>query len=256
MPNTTTIVAAATPKWPPIQCVVVLMLENRSFDHLFGEWPGVSGLKQGPFSNRPNPAAPAAAGNNAIAAGQPALFSVAQGQGPGHSLDDTNVQLFNEKIVPAGAVLLTPNNRGFVENYQNELAADGFSGAGVDLTPVMQTFSVGQLPRLTALAQNFVLCDQWYAEVPGPTMPNRLYMHAATSVGWARNDWSLPLDSVTIYEQVQSSGRTWAVYYSDQNEVAQYSRINTERANFKLYESSFASDAAAGKLAHYNFIIP
>ena len=29
---------------PPIQCVVVLMLENRSFDHLFGTWPGVSGL--------------------------------------------------------------------------------------------------------------------------------------------------------------------------------------------------------------------
>jgi phospholipase C len=106
------------------------------------------------------------------------------------------------------------------------------------------------------LAQNFVLCDQWYAEVPGPTMPNRLYMHAATSAGWARNDWSVALDSVTIYEQVQASGRTWAVYYSDQNEVAQYSRINAQRANFKLYESGFAADAAAAKLANYSFIIP
>jgi phospholipase C len=84
MAKTNHIVAAANSQLPPIQCVVVLMLENRSFDHLFGEWPGVSGLKQGPFSNRPNPAAPAAAGNKAIAAGQPALFSVAQGQGPGH----------------------------------------------------------------------------------------------------------------------------------------------------------------------------
>jgi phospholipase C len=249
-------VAAANSRLPPIQCVVVLMQENRSFDHLFGTWPGASGLKQGPFSNRPNPAAPAAAGNKAIAAGQPALFSVAQGQGPGHSLDDTNVQLFNEKIVPAGAAPLPPNNRGFVENYQNELAADGFSGAGVDLTPVMQTFTVGQLPGLTSLAQNFVLCDQWYAEVPGPTMPNRLYVHAATSAGWARNDWSLALDGVTIYEQLQDNNRSWSVYFSDQNEVAQYSRINTQRANFKLYESGFAADAAAGKLANYNFIIP
>jgi phospholipase C len=120
----------------------------------------------------------------------------------------------------------------------------------------MQTFAAGELPGLTALATNFVLCDEWFAEVPGPTMPNRLYMHAATSAGWARNDWRLPLDSVTIYEQLLRNQRTWAVYFSDQNEVAQYSRINTQRANFKLYESAFAADASAGKLANYCFIIP
>jgi len=243
---------------PPIDCVVVLMLENRSFDHLFGKWPGAAGLAQGPFSNRPNPLAPAspASGNSPIPAGQPALFSVAQGQGPGHALDDTNVQLFASKTVAAGAALKVPDDRGFVMNYRSELAADGFAGPNVDLSAVMQTFTPGQLPALSALAGNFVLCDQWYAEVPGPTMPNRLYMHAATSAGWARNDWSLPLANVTIYEQLQKSGHSWAVYYSDQNEVAQYSRINRQRANFKLYESTFAADAAAGRLASYNFIIP
>jgi phospholipase C len=232
------------------------MQENRSFDHLAGKWPGVAGLAQGPFSNRPDPSTPANAGNTPILAGKPALFSVAQGQGPGHSLDDTNVQLFATQIVPAGATPKPVNDRGFVQNYQNELATDGFKGPGADLSVVMQTFIAGQLPALTALAQNFVLCDQWYSEVPGPTMPNRLYIHAATSVGWARNDWSLPLDSVTIYEQLQKNHRSWALYFSDQNEVAQYSRINTQRANFKLYESAFAADAAAGKLANYNFIIP
>jgi kumamolisin len=249
--------AAPVSGLPPIQCVVVLMLENRSFDHLFGSWPGVSGLAQGPFSNRPNPAATASTtANKAIKAGQPALFTVAQGQGPSHSLDGTNVQLFTTQVVPSGAALKPVNDRGFVQSYKSELGADGFGGPGVDLTPVMQTFTAGQLPGLTALAENFVLCDQWYSEVPGPTMPNRLYMHAATSVGWARNDWSVPLAGVTIYEQMQTNGRTWAVYYSDQNEVAQYSRINTQRANFKLYESGFAADAAGAKLASYNFIIP
>jgi phospholipase C len=189
---------------PPIDCVVVLMLENRSFDHLFGSWPGASGLAQGPFSNRPKPAAPAnATSNKAIKAGQAALFTVAQGQGPSHSLDGTNVQLFTTKIVPTGAALKPVNDRGFVQSYKSELGVDGFGGSGVDLTPVMQTFTVGQLPGLTALAENFVLCDQWYSEVPGPTMPNRLYMHAATSAGWARNDWSVPLAGVTIYEQKQ-----------------------------------------------------
>jgi phospholipase C len=241
---------------PPIDCVVVLMQENRSFDHLFGNWPAVAGLAQGPFSNRPDPSKPAGAGNAAISAGQPALFAVAQGQGPGHSLEDTNVQLFTTRTVAASAKLKPVDDRGFVEQYKSELAADGVKEANPDLTPVMQTFASGQLPALTALAQNFVLCDQWSSEVPGPTLPNRLYIHAATSAGWAWDDWSVLLDSVTFYEQLQNNQRTWAVYYSDQNEVAQYSRINTERANFKLYESTFAADAAAGRLANYNFVIP
>jgi phospholipase C len=241
---------------PPIQCVVVLMQENRTFDHLFGKWPGAAGIGTGAYSNRPNPALPAAAGNVAISAGQPAQFTVAQGQGPGHSLDDTNVQLYTSKVVPPGAQLRPVNDRGFVQSYLRALGTDGVSGTAADLSAVMQTFTPGQLPALTGLATNFVLCDQWFAEVPGPTMPNRLYIHAATSVGWAHNDWSLPLNSVTIYEQLQKNQRTWAVYFSDQNEVAQYSRINTQRANFKLYESTFAADAAAGKLANYCFIIP
>ena len=248
--------AAAQSQLPPIDCVVVLMLENRSFDHLFGKWPGVAGLSQGSFANRPDPSHPVSATNAAIAAGQAALFTVAQGQGPGHSLDATNVQLFGTKLVPAGSALKAVNDRGFVQNYKSELAADGVRGANLDLSAVMQTFGAGQLPGLTALAQNFVLCDQWFSEVPGPTMPNRLYIHAATSAGWAWDDWSVQLPSVTFYEQLQNSGRSWAVYYSDQNEVAQYSRINTERQNFRLYESTFAADAAAGRLASYSFIVP
>jgi phospholipase C len=248
--------AAAPGVLPPIECVVVLMQENRAFDHLFGKWPAASGIASGSYSNRPNPSLPSAPGNRSISAGQPAQFTVAQGQGPGHSLDDTNVQLFTRRIVAPGTALRPVNDRGFVQNYLQALSADGVRGAAADPTAVMQSFSPAQLPALTALARNFVLCDQWFAEVPGPTMPNRLYMHAATSAGWARNDWSVALDSVTIYEQLQQSQRTWAVYFSDQNEVAQYRRINTQRANFKLYESTFAADASAGRLANYCFIIP
>jgi len=241
---------------PPIDCVVVLMQENRTFDHLFGKWPGAAGIGSGSYSNRPKPSLPAGPGNLAISAGQPAQFTVAQGQGPGHSLDDTNVQLFTRKIVAPGAALQPVNDRGFLENYLQALAADGVRGVAAEASAVMQTFASGALPGLSALASNFVLCDQWFAEVPGPTMPNRLYVHAATSAGWAYNKWSVPLDSVTIYEQLQKNQRTWAVYFSDQNEVAQYSRINTQRNNFKLYESAFAADASAGKLANYCFVIP
>jgi len=241
---------------PPIDCVVVLMQENRTLDHLFGKWPGAAGIGSASYSNRPEPSRPAGPGNLAISAGQPAQFTVAQGQGPGHSLDDTNVQLFTTRTVAPGTALKPVNDRGFVEDYLSSLASDGVRGAAADASAVMQTFTPGQLPALSALATDFVLCDQWFAEVPGPTMPNRLYIHAATSAGWAYNNWSVALDSVTIYEQLQKNRRTWAVYFSDQNEVAQYGRINTQRNNFKLYESAFAADASAGQLANYCFIIP
>src|SRR5215469_14142926 len=88
---------------PPIDCVVVLMQENRAFDHLFGKWAGAAGIGTGGYSNRPHPSLPAGPGNLAISAGEAAQFSVAQGQGPGHSLDDTNVQLFTSRIVAPGA---------------------------------------------------------------------------------------------------------------------------------------------------------
>ena len=150
------------------------MQENRAFDHLFGKWPGASGIGSGSYANRPDPSLPARPGNLAISAGQTAQFAVAQGQGPGHSLDDTNVQLFTSRIVAPGTALKPANDRGFVKDYLRALATDGVSGAAADASAVMQTFSPGELPALSALASNFVLCDQWFAEVPGPTMPNRL----------------------------------------------------------------------------------
>ena len=52
--------------------------------------------------------------------------------------------------------------------------------------------------------------------MPGPTEPNRLFMHAATSVGLVHNPWEFPIDARTIYEDIDAAGgRTWATYYYD-----------------------------------------
>jgi phospholipase C len=49
-----------------------------------------------------------------------------------------------------------------------------------ELQQVMNCFDPVQLPVLSILAKNFVLCDRWFVDVPGPTMPNRAFVHAAT----------------------------------------------------------------------------
>lgn len=238
-----------------IEHVVVLMLENRSFDHLFGYWPGAEGLAAGDFVNLVDPSKPMSAQNPALKAGDGATFATEKGQGPGHSIGATNTQLFGSSDGPPDGQ--APSMNGFAQSYRNELLHDRVGRPTADdISLVMQSFRPQRLPAISELARQFVLCDHWHAEVPGPTMPNRLYMHAATSAGYAHNDWKHVFDLVTIYEQLGNAGLTWGVYYSDDNEVAKFSRINRNPDPFRIFEDRFALDAASGRLPHYSFVIP
>ena len=62
-----------------------------------------------------------------------------------------------------------------------------------------------QLPVLSTLAKNFVLCDRWFADVPGPTMPNRAFVHAATSQGYTYNaNWKPEFTCKTLYDRINA----------------------------------------------------
>jgi phospholipase C len=239
----------------PIDHVVVLMLENRSFDHLFGFRPGVEGL-HGTESNLSDPSKPPSSSNPAYPVDSAAPFAVLVGQGPGHSINATNIQLSGTKAGPTAAQPAT--NKGFVASYLNELS---FGDKVAHPTPdqvhvVMQSFSKTALPSLNALADQFLLFDHWHAEVPGPTQPNRLYMHAATSFGYAHNVWTQVFKGPTIYNLLQSAGFTWASYEFDTNEVREFSQISSQSANFKKFADSFLTDVQAGTLPSYSFIVP
>src|SRR5438874_13835676 len=106
----------------------------------------------------------------------------------------------------------------------------------------MKSFNPGDLPAIDALADEFALCDAWFCEVPGPTHPNRLYMHAGTSQGFAHNVFSRPFDCLTIYELLQRNGQTWAVYDFDLNEVKHFTRIVDQTDNFRAYSPRFGQD--------------
>ena len=118
----------------------------------------------------------------------------------------------------------TADNSGFVHSYAAELSRTYQDWAKYDATfnapdepprdhvdVAMAVFSPEQLPVLNGLAQTFCVCDQWYSEVPGPTEPNRLFMHAATSMGLVHNPWEFPITARTIYEDIDEQGtKTWA----------------------------------------------
>ena len=171
-----------------IEHIVVLMLENRSFDHIFGFRPAVRGLT-GKEQNLLDPSRPPSNANPAFVADGNAPYAVLVGQGPGHFIEATNYQLCNDRAGPRAGV--PASNDGFVRNYRDELFHDRIPApTPPQIHVVMQAFTRDKLPSINALADAFCVCDNWYAEVPGPTQPNRLYMHAGTSLGAGINNWT------------------------------------------------------------------
>ncbi len=238
-----------------IQHVVVLMLENRSFDHIFGFRAGVNGVN-GSELNLLDPTKPESDVNPAFHTGSGAPFAVIDSKnGPSHSLKGTNVQIFNNNNGPDAPH--PARNNGFTRNYKNELLSEHVSHPSqAAIAVAMQSFSPAHLPSINALADAFCICDNWYSEVPGPTQPNRLYMHAATSAGFAHNVWSKKFDVQTIYNNLAKAGHTWATYDFDLNEVRQnFKRIDGSAPNFKKF-SALAVDVAHDTLANYSFICP
>ena len=138
---------------PRINHFIVLMLENRSFDRLFGFFPPPAGETI----------------ENLLA------------------LHSVNVQLTNNSRGPSDTVPI--QNSGFARNYADNLKPRLRVVDREHVEQVMQCFSPDQLPALNQLARDFCLCDHWHREVPGPTMPNRMFMRAATSEGCVHNDF-------------------------------------------------------------------
>jgi phospholipase C len=229
-----------------IHHIVVLMMENRSFDHMLGylkrpdyDIDGLTGTESNPI----DPQHPA----NRVTVSNDAGDILAPD--PGNSFQDVNVQLFNQ---PSGPPPVGPANEGFVFSYSQQ---SGVTPATA--STIMKCFDASRLPVLTTLAQEFAVCDRWFSSVPGPTWPNRFFAHCATSNGYLDNsllhNWNMP----TVFEKITAKGLTWRDYYHDLSQTWALSRLRTDdlKGNFCSF-SQFKTDARRGRLPQYSFIEP
>jgi phospholipase C len=231
-----------------IQNVVVLMLENRSFDHLLGDLPGVDGITPG-LSN------PDFRQDGAPVPVRKAISPVMP-YDPNHEFEDVALQLSLDH--EAGG--LGDPMSGFVESAQ-QIAA-----TSEDADRVMEYFGQEQLPALTALAREFAVCNYWFSSLPGPTFPNRFFVHAASSGGLAESPSELSILAGfsfargTVYDKIAAAGKSWRIYHDG---LPQSVSINSLRddyispftTNFKKMED-FADDVSKGRLPEYTFIEP
>jgi phospholipase C len=189
-----------TPASDPIAHVVVLMFENRSFDHFLGAVPGVDGVDLSHLrSNRE------AAQNGAASYTQQAGVTRID-LDPMHELSNVAQQLHADG--PCGGFVID-----FVHSYP--------ASSPVERQEVMNYWPLNSLPALHALATNFTVCDRWFSSVPASTWTNRFFVHSGTSLGRVLMpsgvfdaNWHL-YNQTTLYDRLNDAGRSWKIYFGD-----------------------------------------
>jgi len=210
-----------------IEHLVVLMMENRSFDHMFGfmkdaSWP-IDGLN-GNETNPDSQGAPVTVTPDARDAGDLT-------PDPGHDFLSVNQQIFGN-IAGSG----TATMQGFVKAYEGKTKNVAKSHR------VMKCFGPGRLPNISTLAKEYAVCDRWFASVPGPTLPNRAFSMGATSLGRVdMNPNYLALK--TIFEVLDANNVSSKIYYTDWTLGLAVSFIAKRAKKFLFFFDDFLKDA-------------
>jgi phospholipase C len=227
---------------PKIQHFVVLMLENRSFDHMLGflmeENPRIDGITRNLYTNRDSSGEPHRTTDGAAYQGQ----LVAD---PGHDFDDVYFQLYN---VPVGTPAGEPNMEGFAQSYEQQ---------GGNAQDIMRCFRPEQVPNIAALARQYAICNRWFSSVPGPTLPNRAFAHFGTSFG------RLDMSPVYFANRPHIYGRLAAVgaqaklyYYSPWSGTMGLTFLLTNQRQYFGLWGDFLDDCKKNQLPHYSFLEP
>jgi len=247
--------------------VFVLMLENRSFDHLLG-FSGITGKDA--ETGLPTAISGLSGSESNLYNGlrytvtQPADWTMPLD--PGHEFTDVLTQLCGAGAVYAPGGSYPPvNNSGYVDDYAR-------SGGGSNPGEIMKCFGPAQLPVLTGLAREFAVCDGWRASMPGPTWPNRFFMMAASSGGldhspdvaqiaeWMTID-GFRFEHGSLFDALSRAQRTWRIYHGDQGPLSGSFPIAGGLAGVLPWDphpyGAFAADiGAASYPAHFTLIEP
>jgi len=154
--------------------VFVLMLENHSFDNIFGR-SGIRGID----------VAPDGASNSYDGTTYTVTDEApsAMPTDPGHEFLDVVEQLGGQGASFVSPNYPTVNNSGFVSNYATT-KSEGTPPKAEDRGKIMACFDTYmELPVIYELAREFAICDHWFSSMPGPTWPNRYFAHGASSSG-------------------------------------------------------------------------
>jgi len=204
-----------------INHVIVMVQENRSFDHYFGQLPAywaANGYPAQKFDGIPgNASNPGWTSGTNVAAYHLASECV---ENLSPSWDESHLDWNLQHPLSS-----TPQMDGFVWNAANFAANENKAGAAPAYTDTAGIRAMGyydgsDLNYYYFMASKFATSDRWFAPVMDRTQVNRLYLFAATSQGYAYPPGTTATDNaslqaLTIFDSLTSAGVSWKVYYTD-----------------------------------------
>jgi phospholipase C len=211
----------------PIDHFILIMQENRSFDHYYSSFPGVDG------------AAPDV--TNPDAQGHPVSrfhFTTKCMNGGDHGWDGEHANLDGGKL-------------------------DGFVITNSSPVP-MGYYDSTELGYYYTLASTFAISDRHFSSVLGPTWPNRMFYFAGTSWGFTNNKSPPGTDPQgnpypNLFSELDDAKVSWRVYYHDvpTPPIAAAQTFIADFENFHKVDdvaASFAADVAGGTLASVSIV--
>ena len=265
--STGTPISPACAKLSDIDHVIILLQENRSFDHYFGSYRGVRGFSdQSAAFQQPDPA-------NTTTSPIARLL-------PFHL--DTSI---------TNAACTHDVTHDWVPQHQswNNGAMDGFVTSRLQINPndavlTMGYYTRADIPFYYAVADAFTICDNYFCSVLGPTDPNRLYSMAASidpsgqnggpilqTIITNRSSFNSRLTYTTMPEQLQARGISWKVYSSPDETLLGGILSDNVLSYFKNFQEpasvlrqnafgpqfpvDFLADITAGNLPQVSWII-
>jgi phospholipase C len=279
-----------------IDHIVVLMLENRSFDNLLGRLYTGETAKEKGFDAMPLDSSNVIPGDDPFTVWTDPDKSILDEEimtiptpDPGELFSDMNQQIFGKVFgkqdkyypdPPSSPPPNPPNMSGFAANYK---------AVGGNPCDIMHYFSPKQVPVTHFLAKHHAVSDTYFASAPLQTWPNRMFVHCATSGGLLNNTQFVPVlleeefpGIKSIFDQIDAldaskvrippTTRRWKVYYQDfpLSALVKHVRDNwkigkkdSKVAHFSRFDfpwtttgTSFFDDLENNTLPAYSFIEP
>ena len=221
----------------PFDHIVVIMMENHSFDNLLGGLSktrsDVKGLTFDPNTGEATNSVPGAVHTPARVTSFP-LTNTAQGKDVSQNWKETHLQI-------------------------NGGAMDGFVRAAGGLQP-MGYYTRAVLPFAYSLASTFTLANHWHCSMPGPTYPNRRFLLAGTAFGGTTTTPETLLDSPpphgTIFDRLSDNNINWCNYFTDVPLTAVIPSIAVQHTRHLAQLDKFFHDCQAGSLPAVSFVDP
>ena len=229
-PSSTTTVATTVFVQDPIKHVVVLMMENRSFDHMLGGMREVDKNIEGidpekPFFNiKPD--------KTKVMQKPIAKFVMSR------DLDHEHEGVMEDQLGTQADPM-----SGFISSFLKRYP----DARNDEIEQVMAYFPFGtsakedSLPVLHNLAREFGVCDHWFSSMPGPTWQNRFFLHSGTSLGHTKMPSKSDPSAMriyyqeTIFDRLTEAGISWKIFHDGIPQSIVLTRLLTRYLTFRGY---------------------